>query len=511
MARLRQAAADHLPEQRPRAHRTKGHQARFCDIGIGFSERTAWKLDTKGARDATGGPALASHRETSQRKMRLGGDMNQSLYPNAPRPAASPARQPRCENARHRHAMKISAAVVAASLFWATAAFASPPPYPVLFVHGLTGSADRTWSDALSYFESEAGWGPAAIVTADVVSTPPGHLYALNFSDHDDAKPSQNLTFAEQGGELASAVAAILAANYGVDRVILAGHSMGGVASRFYIEGLGEIGGQAISYGGDVAALITIGTPHAGTPVADTCIDLEFLCDAFLDFFDPPLGADSTAMKSLRTDSPEIAALNAPAAVASLPTDIVYRSVIGNGQSVPVVLETDSDGVVPADSQNLANIPGTAALDHAVTTLDYSSAVGVGHLQQGSDPRFFAEILALVDELSVCGNGVAEGSEGCDDANATDADGCSTSCRLEACGDPMADPPASIVVAQAPTTANLVTASDALFVLRSATGGQSCALCVCDANDDQAVTATDALAILLSAVGGGGPLSCPAC
>jgi hypothetical protein len=50
-----------------------------------------------------------------------------------------------------------------------------------------------------------------------------------------------------------------------------------------------------------------------------------------------------------------------------------------------------------------------------------------------------------------------------------------------------------------------------LFVLRSATGGQSCAFCVCDTNDDQAVTATDALAVLLSAVGGGGVLMCPVC
>ena len=437
--------------------------------------------------------------------------MKHSLCSGPSRVDASPARQPKQGNALHIAARRLAAAVIVVAVSGATPAPASPPPYPVLFVHGLTGSADRTWSAALSYFETETGWGPAAIVTADVVSTQPGHLYAINFSDHDRSKPSQNLTFAEQGGELAAAVAAILAANYGTDRVILAGHSMGGVASRTYIEGLGEIGGQAVSYGGDVAALITIGTPHAGTPVADTCTDVAFLCDTFLDFFDPPLESDSTAMESLRTDSSELEALNAPASVATLPVDILYRSVVGGGQTVPVVLETDSDGVVPVASQNLANIPGTEALDHAVTTLDYSSAVGIRHLEEGSDPRFFDEIIALVDELSVCGNGVAEGSEDCDDENATNADGCSTNCRLEACGDPIAGPPASTVVAGPPATANAVTASDALFVLRSATGGQSCAFCVCDTNDDQAVTATDALAVLLSAVGGGGVLMCPVC
>ena len=394
------------------------------------------------------------------------------------------------------------------------AVIAAPPPYPVLFVHGLTGSADRTWADALSHFESQPGWGPAAIVAPSDVSTTPGHLYALNFSDSDQAFPSQNLTFSEQGGELATVIATILSANPGAARVMLVAHSMGGVASRNYLEGLGKIGGQAVAYNDDVAGLITIGTPHMGTPVANTCRDLVFLCGPFLDFFDPPLDPDSRAMKSLQTDSSEIKALNSAASVTELPIVVVYRSVIGGGQSVPVVLETDSDRVVPTSSQDLAAVPGTGALDHSSVTLDYSAlnAIGgIGHLEEGDDPRFFAEVNRLVDDLSVCGNGTAEGSETCDDANTEGADGCSAACLTEACGDPISDAVVGFRSASMPPVGNAVTASDALYVLQSAVGTASCALCVCDVNADQNIAASDALAILVSAVGGAVSLACPAC
>ncbi|HYB99117.1 MAG TPA: PQQ-dependent sugar dehydrogenase [Candidatus Limnocylindrales bacterium] len=72
-----------------------------------------------------------------------------------------------------------------------------------------------------------------------------------------------------------------------------------------------------------------------------------------------------------------------------------------------------------------------------------------------------------------------------------------------ACGDPVED-------AAAGSAASL-SASDALFVLRTSVGSQSCALCVCDVNDSGDVTATDALAVLRAAVGSPVELTCPAC
>jgi hypothetical protein len=56
-----------------------------------------------------------------------------------------------------------------------------------------------------------------------------------------------------------------------------------------------------------------------------------------------------------------------------------------------------------------------------------------------------------------------------------------------------------------------ISASDALFVLRTAVGSATCELCVCDVNNSGTVTASDALTVLRSAVGQSVELTCPAC
>ena len=74
------------------------------------------------------------------------------------------------------------------------------------------------------------------------------------------------------------------------------------------------------------------------------------------------------------------------------------------------------------------------------------------------------------------------------------------------CADPVA------LVAGAPSTsANNVTASDALFTLRAAVGLDTCELCVCDVDGNGSVAATDALATLRLAVGQPIVPACPAC
>ena len=397
------------------------------------------------------------------------------------------------------------------TLISATSAPAAPPPYPVLFVHGLTGSADRTWTDALAFFESQPGWGSATSILASDVTVAPGNLYAINFSDYDIAFPSQNLTFAQQGGELAAAVATITASNSGVTQVILVAHSMGGLAARSYLQDIGIFMGSPINYGNDVAALVTIGTPHMGTPLANTCVDFPFLCDPFSDFFDPPLSLSSVALESLQTDSSAISLLNSAPSVALLPSGIVYQSVLGGGQTVPGLLPSDSDSVVPVTSQDLANVPGTGGLEHSSMTLQYTSLDGVGHLAESSDQGFFDIVLATVDTLTVCGDAALHGSETCDDGNTIEADGCSPICLVEECGDPVGNAGPASTSGTAPATAGVVTASDALFVLRAAVGGATCATCVCDVNDSGGITASDALAVLQSAVGGAVSLTCSAC
>ncbi|HEY2775824.1 MAG TPA: hypothetical protein VGK20_17410 [Candidatus Binatia bacterium] len=56
-----------------------------------------------------------------------------------------------------------------------------------------------------------------------------------------------------------------------------------------------------------------------------------------------------------------------------------------------------------------------------------------------------------------------------------------------------------------------VTASDALFALKTSVGSQTCMLCVCDANDNATVSVSDALAILRKSVGIDVTLNCPSC
>ena len=44
-------------------------------------------------------------------------------------------------------------------------------------------------------------------------------------------------------------------------------------------------------------------------------------------------------------------------------------------------------------------------------------------------------VLKCVPNPAVCGNGVVELGEQCDDGNTTDCDGCSSTCKIERCGD----------------------------------------------------------------------------
>jgi hypothetical protein len=56
-----------------------------------------------------------------------------------------------------------------------------------------------------------------------------------------------------------------------------------------------------------------------------------------------------------------------------------------------------------------------------------------------------------------------------------------------------------------------IKASDALFVLRTAVGSETCPLCICDVNGSNTFTAGDALATLQLAVGGVFAAACPVC
>ena len=96
-----------------------------------------------------------------------------------------------------------------------------------------------------------------------------------------------------------------------------------------------------------------------------------------------------------------------------------------------------------------------------------------------------------------CGNGVLNAEEDCDDADNLYqfGDFCRRDCSQVDCGDTNDDGDRDIV--------------DALYILRSAVGLESCTLLVCDVNGDLRIRSSDALRMLQWAVGLPVILNCP--
>ncbi len=98
-----------------------------------------------------------------------------------------------------------------------------------------------------------------------------------------------------------------------------------------------------------------------------------------------------------------------------------------------------------------------------------------------------------------CGNGTVEGSEACDDGNATFTVGeyCGVACVLIPCGKPTN------------SSGVLPKSSDALFVLKAAVGQITCSPRVCSPDGNQSVVSSDALRVLRAAVEQPVTLDCP--
>jgi pimeloyl-ACP methyl ester carboxylesterase len=117
----------------------------------------------------------------------------------------------------------------------------------------------------------------------------------------------------EKGYELAKIIASIKAMTH-APRVIVVAHSMGGLVARSYIEGLasptGYIG-AAIPYLHDIAALVTLDTPHGGAASAelngyqtwfDVCSDNPSIDKSEM----IPSGIDSSSGTNVQSIIPEL-------------------------------------------------------------------------------------------------------------------------------------------------------------------------------------------------------------
>lgn len=155
-----------------------------------------------------------------------------------------------------------------------------------------------------------------------------------------------------RAAELSSAIR-----DLGPGRTHLVAHSMGGLDARFALTHLG--------LREDVASLVTVATPHAGTPIADVS---SYLLRASR-FFEQNLGSvldlTTARMAAFEAETPDVADVQYACVVAS-----PRRGALGVG---PWLLPTyswlrrragDNDGVVPVTSQRRGRELGHIDTDH---------------------------------------------------------------------------------------------------------------------------------------------------
>ena len=173
--------------------------------------------------------------------------------------------------------------------------FDSKNPYPILFIHGLNSSSS-TWDATTAYFDTQYGYTfggrfdfclnadgnngtanlnifptPGADIAAFETTMINGDYYTLNFNVNTDgsigtAALSNQSAIYKQGIAVKKAIERVMQLT-GKDKVILVGHSMGGLASRQYLQNTNYWQPDNAHH---VAKLLTLGTPHGGSNASDT-------------------------------------------------------------------------------------------------------------------------------------------------------------------------------------------------------------------------------------------------
>lgn len=183
------------------------------------------------------------------------------------------------------------------------------PPYPIILSHGFFGFEDFAGAGFLDYYygvrEHLAEHGETLVFTPDV-------------------DPFNDST--TRGAQLAAKIEAILAET-GHEKVNIIGHSQGGLDARVVAHDHPEM----------VASVITLQTPHAGTPVADVALQiiddpiLADLLDLLVQLVGQALYDEVGAETSLAAAMRELSAEGVAALNAKYPDQpgIYYASVAG--------------------------------------------------------------------------------------------------------------------------------------------------------------------------------------
>lgn len=287
---------------------------------------------------------------------------------------------------------------------------------PVLFVHGLTSEAN-TFRFIANYLKSQ-GWtygGELALNTVGAVEQPPaGELsyrdqivpslrkadfYLMNFSDYRGGYPSQNLSFEQQGRELQTIVKKILDLT-GESKIILVGHSMGGLAVRSYLQ---------LFKAENVEHAVFVATPHQGSELANA--DSKVL-EVFYNLAKSRnLSRNSMAVKSMAPSGPAILELNSFSKNPISPDTKLTTIIVEDTSSFEGLFAKNipNDQVVAVSSADLTQVPGAQTLiPQKITKLSFAenSTVKFGipldfaHWMILEDERFITMLPQIIDSGS---------------------------------------------------------------------------------------------------------------
>jgi triacylglycerol lipase len=195
-------------------------------------------------------------------------------------------------------------------------------PYPIVLAHGFFGFEEFAGVDFITYFH---GVRDDLAASGEEVTTPA-------------VDPFNDSTF--RGAQLLAHVEQVLAQT-GKSKVVIVGHSQGGLDARVVAHDRPDL----------VAAVVTVATPHQGTPIADVLLGLvsnPFFADVLDEltrWVGGPLydevGEETSIAAPLRLFSqPGIQAFN-----AAYPDDpsVFYASIGGRSNDAAPDSECDAD------------------------------------------------------------------------------------------------------------------------------------------------------------------------
>jgi pimeloyl-ACP methyl ester carboxylesterase len=284
----------------------------------------------------------------------------------------------------------LRAASCAAFSLLLSAVPAAAAEWPVLFVHGFCSSAE-TWDETIPQLSTrrfgtdvprvyESIIGKAASRTPVAAGT---KTFRIDFSDLSggfDLLAVANVPTVRKAGELKSVIDAIKRFT-GAPKVILVGHSLGGLAARAYIQGIGENRqGATIAYGGDVAALIMISTPNQGSVLANISGRPESRACVI---------ADTANLRDLQPSSALLAQLNS----RPWPAGTAVDSIVSNNN------RRDSDDVVTVESQDLTALAQFRFLPEVKRWLQTFQRDGILHLRVHNEATTVALFTGIIGDV----------------------------------------------------------------------------------------------------------------